>query len=338
MSLPSAKQRARLYDQLRVYVDSGTSIQEALGSLSQQGSAGTRELCERARQGIMAGQTFANALAIGTPALPKFEQAVLHASELSGRLPIGCTILRDTLRKFAELRQAAIMACLYPAFVIHMAVFVTGLMPAIVQAIRDESAIDWGAYFRHAFMTLLILHAIFWGSILVVRLLKRQVGSATFIERCIRVIPVVGKTWWSLVVSRFAQAYDGMLNAGANVIDALEVASLASNSAILRRQIQLILPHVKQGEQIGPWLEANHVLGKPWEEFWTTGEKSGRQEEMLNQIVRESAEQAEQGFTLLKMVVPKAIYITALLYVGYQIIAAYGAYLKVCMDIMNAPN
>ena len=335
MRLPSARQRVRLYDQLRVYVDAGTPIQEALGSLSQSSSPAVRELCQRAQKGIMSGHTFANALTVGKPALPKFEQAVLHASEISGRLPIGCTILRDTLRRFLDLRREALWACAYPAFIIHIAVVVTALMPAVIDAIRTERGVDWGAYAAHVFLTLLVLHGLFWSCFLGIRMLKQRVGSAIPIEQFLRKIPVGGKTWWSLVVSRFAQAYDGMLNAGANVIDALEVASLASNSAMLREQIKAILPHIKQGDSIGPWLEANHVLGKPWEEFWITGEKSGRQEEMLNQIVRESAEQAEQGFAILKAVIPKTIYITALVYIAYKIIAAYAAYLKACLDIMN---
>lgn len=338
MSLPSAKQRVQLYDQLRVYVDSGTPIQEALASLSQSGPHNVRQLCQQARTGIMAGQTFANALALGKDPLPKFEQAVLHASELSGRLPIGCTILRDTLRRFIELRREAIWACAYPAFVIHVGVFVTALMPMITQAIRSESGLDWDGYFRHVFLTLLVLHGLFWGSILLMKLLRQKVGAAVPLEQVMRMIPVVGKTWWSLVVSRFAQAYDGMLNAGTNVLDALEVASLAANSAMLRLQIKNILPHIKQGDQIGPWLEANNVLGRPWDEFWITGERSGRQEEMLQQIVKESAEQAEHGFKILKAVIPKVIYIAAVLFIAYQIIAAYGQYLQLCLDIMNEKN
>jgi len=334
MSLPSARQRVRLYDQLRVYVDSGTPIQEALGSLAQSGTPSVRQLCDRAQNGIRDGHTFAAALAIGEPGLPKFEQAVLHAAEITGRLPVGCTILRDTLRRYLDFRRAAIMACAYPAFLIHVAVLVTMLMPMVVQVMVNGSA-DWSVYWRNVGLTFLVIDGTFWGTVLGIHLLKKQVGTATSIERFLRKIPVAGTTWWALVVSRFAQAYDGMLNAGANVLDALEVASLASNSAILRQEIQALMPGVKKGEQIGPQLQARHVLGKPWEEFWITGEKSGRQEEMLQQIVRESTEQADQGFAILKAVVPKAIYITALVIVAYQIVMGYAAYLKACMDIMD---
>jgi type II secretory pathway component PulF len=332
MRLPSARQRVRLYDQLRVYVESGTPIREAMISLAQSSPPRVRDLCQGAKDAIDSGQTFANALIIASPDLPKFEQAILHASELSGRLPIGCTILRDTMKRFLDLRTAALTACLYPVFMIHLAIIIGSVMPYIVE-VMVEGTMNWKGYGRSVFLALLILHGVFWSFYFFFYALKKKIGSAVAVEKLLRMVPVIGKTWWSLVISRFAQAYDGMLNAGANVIDALEVSSLAANSAILRAKVQEILPHIKHGDQIGPLLQSNDVLGKPWEEFWVTGEKTGRQEEMLNQIVRESAQQAEQGFAVINAVVPKAIYIVALVIVAYQIIMGYAAYLQKALEI-----
>ncbi|MBV9464385.1 MAG: type II secretion system F family protein, partial [Verrucomicrobiae bacterium] len=321
VSLPSASQRAYFYGQLGVYLEAGTALQQALESLSMLASATTRRFAAAVLEGTRQGLSLADACAAATRHFPEFEYALLRAGEISGRLPVSCRNIEKTILHWKQFQGSILLGCLYPIALIHLSILLIPLPAAVLSG-------DFGAYGRTVLLWLIGLHGGFWALFYFIRALNRIPAFSAIFEGLIRLTPVLGKTWWALAVSRFTEAYDGLLNAGVQVADALDIASQAAHSHSMRAKVERILPLVRSGQPIGVQFRALRVLGAPWDDLWVTGEQSGQQEQMLRRIIDENGIRIESGFKTLRWLVPAALYGLTVLVFGGWIAFRFYAFMK----------
>src|SRR6266540_4420164 len=126
--------RAELYQQLGQLTAAGIGLPQAI--LLQQRAPPSRSFCEPlglvARE-LAEGATFCGALQSTGRWLPEFDAALLHAGEQSGRLPACFKLLAEHYENAAGLLRKMISSLLYPALLLHMAVFI-GPLPELFRS------------------------------------------------------------------------------------------------------------------------------------------------------------------------------------------------------------
>ena len=120
-------------------------------------------------------------------------------------------------------------------FIAHLAIVafsVTKLMgPGGVESVF--SSMIWG-------------FACLWGGLILgsflISAIRRSAARNAVLDRSLGLIPVIGGLRRDLALSRFSAAYDMQLEAGVNVLGALEASGRASASASYRDAVDKALP------------------------------------------------------------------------------------------------
>jgi type IV pilus assembly protein PilC len=125
------------------------------------------------------------------------------------------------------------------------------------------------------------------------------------------------------------------LDAGVNVMDALEAAGRASRSGLIRSAVRRAVPEVRSGAQPGPLLAVSGAFPEAVNHAIAVGEESGALDTELQRL---AADYQADGLTRLDTLaewVPRMLMLAIFAYVGYGIVRFYLGYLQQVQDITN---
>ncbi len=326
MSL-SLREKQSLYHSLGQLLRSGVPLPGALKSLAQTSSGGQRRLIERLNAAINSGKSLGDAMAAQRPDISELEIGIVSACEKSGRLEYGMTQLSSYHGAFAAAREAVLKRCAYPIFSLHIAVLVLPLKLLIVDGV--------GPYLRQTLGTLIL----FYGAGLIVYLLiplLRDAGSTSAaFDRLLRYYPFIGKVRRAFATARFCATYGMQLDAGINVIDALEAARRAGLSGLVGAAVRQAIPEVRNGSQVGPLLVASGAFPEEMTRAFCIGEQTGELDVELTRMAQEYQLEGVSRLETLAEWAPRLLYIGILGYIGYIVVKMYMAYLASLGSIMD---
>ena len=321
----SLRARQQFFHSLAQLLRAGVTFPQALEKLSRTAQGSTRDIVRRMRRELEKGRTVAEACAAAD--LGRMEAAVLSAVERAGSLDRGLEQLSEYFGTMASARGRALSKLAYPVFVLVLGILLLNV-PLLVTA-------DLQTYLLATLPLLAVLGS---GSALLYvlfRLLNSLSHASTFIDGFLSDFPVMGGLRSALAMSRFCLAYELQLDAGINVLDALQAAGAASQSARVRRAVRKVLPKVRAGEQVGPLLAKHWVFDRDVVEGIIVGEESGT---LGSELRRLSAVQSEKAFTRLNLLadwVPRLIYLAVMGYIGYRIVTVYKGTLDRVMKLID---
>ena len=328
MSL-SLREKQSLYHSLGQLVRSGVPFPSALDNLARTTRGGTRGVIRRLKDGVSSGQTVGESFARQRPAVGEMEVGVIAAVERAGKLEQGLAQLSAYFGALEQARQGILKKCAYPAFVLHFGVFALSL-----RTIFEKGFI---AYLQATFGLLALL----WGIVLVIALLVplvRDAGSkSAALDSLLRTLPLVGGIRRALSTSRFCATYEMQLDAGINVIDALQAAQRASRSGLIRAAVEHAIPEVRGGAQVGGLLAASGAFPEPMIRSFCVGEQTG---ELDQELKRLAAEYQAEGLARIETAaewLARFIYIAILAYIGYEIVSWYQGYYQQALKFVD-PN
>ena len=137
------ERQAEFYHQLGMMTEAGLSLVQSLESLSL--SKVFRPLARQISQlmdRLEQGATFAESASSIRGWLPPFDLALLDSGERSGRLDVCFRLLSEFYRQRAQAAREVIRQLIYPALVVHVAVF----SRAVVDAPQRILSAEIGAY------------------------------------------------------------------------------------------------------------------------------------------------------------------------------------------------
>ena len=136
-------------------------------------------------------------------------------------------------------------------------------------------------------------------------------------------IPVFGRLFTKVAISRFTRNLGTMLASGVPVLTALDVVSESTGNAVLTRAIRDIQTGVRQGASIAARMENHDIFPPMVVNLLSVGEDTGQMESMLDKIADSyDDEVAAMTEGLTAMLEPLLIVVLATI-VGTMIIALY---------------
>jgi type II secretory pathway component PulF len=315
--------RAEFYQQLAAMVAAGVSLIPAIEMVRDSPPApGLRRPLGRLVEELNQGATFTDAAStLGTAWLPSFDLALLKAGEQSGRLDACFKFLSEYYRQRATLARQVLADLAYPAFVLHIAVliFPIGLLTDLV----------WhGKALPFLMAKIAILAPCYAAIVLLLYLVQPGHGEhwRTWVERTLRAVPVLGAALANLALARLTVALESLLNAGVSIIDAWELAAIASGSPTLRRAVIAWRPDVLGGQTPSEAVRASHAFPDLFTSLYNTGEISGQLDDTLRRLARHYQEEATRKLHAFAQWLPRLIYFGVVLFIGYQVISFWAGY------------
>ncbi len=323
------REKRNLYHSLGQLVRSGVPFPSALDNLARTTRGGMQGVIRRLKEGVGSGQTVAESFARQRPAVGEMELGVIAAVERAGKLEQGLAQLSDYFGALEQARAGILKKCAYPAFVLHFGVFTLSLKTLLFGG-------GLATYLRETFGFLALLYGIVLVIVLLLPLLRDAGAKSAALDSLLRRLPLVGGIRRALSTSRFCATYEMQLDAGINVIDALQAAERASRSGLIREAVKRAIPEMRGGAQVGGLLAASGAFPEPMIRSFCVGEQTGELDEELKRLAADYQSEGLARLETLAEWLPRFLYIAILAYIGYGIVTWYQSYLQQAMSIMDS--
>ncbi|HWE65338.1 MAG TPA: type II secretion system F family protein [Acidimicrobiales bacterium] len=250
-------------DQLRVDIQSGSSLSQALGRHPKQ----------------------FNRLYI----------AMVRAGETGGNLDLTLTQLADTIEKQVELRGKIRSALAYPGMVLAMVVCILGAMLVFIVPIFKKMYTGLGGKLPPATQVLislsnLVLTAfpfLIVGTIILVVGYRKWVATAggrAIRDRLALRIPIFGGLIRKTAMSRFSGTLATLLKSGVPILESLEITADTVGNVVVANGVRAIAEGAKRGEPMTQALANYPVFPPMLTQMMAVGEETGALDELLLKV------------------------------------------------------
>jgi type II secretory pathway component PulF len=323
------QRRAELYQQISQLTSAGVTLVSALELLQRNPPAGLDKAplgC--LLEGLRKGETFSDSLRATGRWLPPFDVALLHAGEQSGRLPECFRLLSNEYANRARLARQMIGALAYPFFLLHFAVF---LFPFPQFFLSGNLA----AYLAKTLGLLLPIYVLAFALVHAFQGRRGEAWRETM-EKLVHPVPLLGAARRALALSRLASALEALLNAGVTVIEAWQIAALASGSPTLRRAVASWDARLSAGQTPADILGQTQAFPEVFANLYRSGEISGKLDESLGNLHRYYEEEGTRKMQLLVQWAPRLFYLLIVLGIAIKIVQFWLGYFQQINEAIKA--
>lgn len=320
----SAGELALVTRQLATLTQSGLPLEEALLGVSQQNdNPRSQSILLGVRSRVMEGHTLADGLADFPHAFPELYRATVAAGEQSGHLDA----VLERLAEFTESRQALQQqirnALIYPIALVVTAVAIISFMlayvvPKVVDIFENYGqqlpiltrVMLWTSEFLRDYWLALIvaIGAVIFGAR---RLLRREHIRRRYHRLLLR-LPIVSRLTRGINTARFTQTLSILAGSGVPILEALRIAAQVVANLPMREAVEEASLRVREGSMISRSLAASKLFPPMTTHLISSGEASGRLEEMLRRAATNQEREVDGLIaTLLGIMQPLLVVVMA---------------------------
>ncbi len=289
----SASELALLTRQLATLSQSGLPLEESLLAVSQQNeNPRTQSILMGVRSRVMEGHSLAAGLADFPHAFPELYRATVAAGEQSGHLDAVLERLAEFTETRQQLQQQIRNALIYPIALIVTAVGIISFMlayvvPKVVYIFENYNQqlplltrimIASSDFIRGYWFILVLVIA---GSIFGMRHLLKKDGPKRKYHHLLLRLPLVSKLTRGINTARFTQTLSILAGAGVPILESLHIASQVVVNLPMREAVEEAALRIREGAMISKSLAASKLFPPMTTHLISSGEASGRLEEML---------------------------------------------------------
>jgi len=320
--------RAELYHQFAQLTVAGLGLQQSIEQLRRHPPhASYREPLKRMQQEIVRGFTFTEALRRSGGWLPDFDLSLIEAGELSSRLDACFRKLGDYYQDRAAMARQLVGDMLYPAFLIHFAVFIIPFSQLFLTG-------NVAAYLLKTFGILVPLYILLAVVIYAAQSKHGESWRAVF-ETILNPVPILGGARRDLALARLAMSLEALISAGVGVVQAWELAGPVSGSPRLRRAVAGWKRRVASGQTISESLSASGQFPDMFTNQYASAEVSGKLDEVLGRMHHYYQDSGQRKMRALAQWTPRFVYLLVAILIAVHIVRFYAGYFQQIGNVLN---
>ncbi len=314
----SIADQALILRQLAILVKAGMPVDRSLDLLRDQiERRASRTMLNMMLADVRAGRSLADAIE-STGQFPAWVVGVLRAAETGGRLGDALTNAADRMTGMAEMRRRLITALIYPSAVLAMAV--VALVVILTMVIPEFQPIFEGEEAKLPTLTRFVLDLSALGLRFGVTLGAAVIAIIALLVFWLRSTPgqdarnnrpklFPGQQLRDqYLVAQFTGLFSTLLMNGVNAVQALQLSIDSMPSPRWKKQLQLALQAVREGELVSRALGAAPAIPRTVIRLIEVGENSGQLGETCQEAARIMGEISTQRIErIVSLVNPIAI-------------------------------
>lgn len=319
--------------QLGVLLEAGFNLDRSLSILSElTEKKKLKELLKKVNSYVRSGRSFSDALSRFPSIFPLFYVNMVKAGEAGGFLEDVISRMAVYLENSQELKDDVRSALIYPLLLITaggvaVIVLLTFVVPQFTKIFTDMGEtlplptvillFISNTLVNYWWIILLFLSGIFLSAR---RYLKSENGRRYWDSLKFR-IPVLGRLFKEVAVSRFARTLGTLLGSGVPILNAFQIVKGTLGSEKISGIIYSVREAARKGRGISESLRNSDIFPPIAVHMITVGEETGRLDEMLIKIAdRFDIEVRTTVKRLLSLLEPALILIMGVV-VGFIVIA-----------------
>jgi general secretion pathway protein F len=293
---PSVSDVAIMTRQLATLVKAQIPLFEALSALiDQTEKEGLRRALTNVRDSVREGTSFADALKEHPKIFPDLYVNMVRAGESSGTLEAVLLRLTNFMEGQAKLRGKVSSALAYPILmaaiaVIMISVMMTSVVPKVTSIFENmHKALPW--YTRMLILASDFASNYWWlalsmagGGLWYFRRWKKTAEGRVAWDRFMLRTPLFGPLVMMVAISRFARTLATLLSAGVALLPAMGIVRNVLGNGALEKIVEDATGSIREGQSIAEPLKASGYFPPLVTHMIAIGEKSGRLEEMLENV------------------------------------------------------
>ncbi len=288
------KDLALVTRQLATLIKAALPLEEALKTASQQSEKPKiKRILISVRSKVMEGHPLADGFAEFPNAFPDLYVATVRAGEQTGHLDTILERLADYTEVRQEMQQKVTTALIYPIVLSVIAILVvigllTYVVPQIVEVFESQSQelptitiamIALSDFIREQWIFLVL------GIIVILSGFSFGMKKEKFkyaVHRLFLKIPLIKKIVRGMNTGRFARTFSILTGSGVPILEGLKISSGVISNLPMRTAVTEATSMIREGAGIGRSLEKSKQFPPITINLISSGESSGKLEEMLD--------------------------------------------------------
>ena len=290
----STKDRIMFTRQLATLIGAGLPLATSLRTVASQTQSKVMEsIVEEILAKVESGKSLHESFAEFPDTFNGVYLALIKAGEASGTLDLALKRLADQEEKDAAMLSKIRGALVYPAIILVVIIAVLAFMMIMVvpqvkglyedmgEELPDLTKIlvavsdFFGSFW---WLVLLILAGIIAGSYFAI---KKTPTGRKLADSFKLNVPIFGKLFRKLYVSRFARTTEMMLATGVPMLDSVKIAVESTNNVVVEEEYGKSIDVIKSGKPLSESLEGRDYMLPLVPQMASIGEESGKIDEML---------------------------------------------------------
>lgn len=279
--------------QLATMVGQGVPLSKALDQLSRGEKAVFQKIIQQVAEDLSTGFTLSDALARHPGAFSPMYVAVVHSGEVAGALDRVLDGMANYLESVEIMRGKVKTAMRYPMFIGgFVAVMLFGIMWKLVPTFEQIYA-SMNAVLPPPTQALItVSHALRYntipvlGAVLVFGLafayLMTQERFIIAFQRALLQVPVFGGILQKNIWATYCRTMSLLMGAGTPILKATEIAGATVSNRYFSKSLETIFSGLRKGDLLSEALEASGLFPVLVIQLVSTGESSGRVDELLS--------------------------------------------------------
>ncbi|MEI2686598.1 MAG: type II secretion system F family protein [Cypionkella sp.] len=274
--------------QMASFVRAGVPVLDALRSIeSDATNKRFKGVLGDMIQMIGNGATVGDAAARHASVFPPYFLAILHSSELTGRMDLAFDELHRYIKRDVALTKQVRKALIYPAILLVVAIGVCAIIVIFVIPKFAEFFESFDATLPLP-TRMLVAIANFVGStaglVTGISILVLVVGTATFIRTpkgrrafhgFLLKVPMLNKVIVYSSTERFARVLSVLLESGVSLSDALPSVADCSNNVVFKEKLDAAAEQVMQGDGFAEPMARAEIFPQTMVQMIRVGEQTG---------------------------------------------------------------
>ena len=320
----SATDLSLLTRQLATLSQAGLPLEEALLAVSQQNeNPRAQSILLGVRSKVMEGHSLADGLAEFPETFPQLYKATVAAGEQSGHLDAVLERLAEFTESRQQLQQQVRNALIYPVALFVTAVGIISFMLAYVVPkvvyifenydqqlpILTRIMISASDFIRDYWVYLIVGIVL---AIVGVRQLLKNEGPRRKYHHMLLRLPIVAQLTRGINTARFTQTLSILAGSGVPILQSLKIAAQVVVNIPMREAVEEAALRIREGEMISKSLAASKLFPPMTTHLISSGEASGRLEDMLSRAASNQEREVDGLIaTLLGIMQPLMVIIMA---------------------------
>jgi type IV pilus assembly protein PilC len=330
------KDLAIMSRQFATMINSGLSLLRALNILAEQ--TANKELARvlgEVRVDVETGSSLSAAMVKHSPRVfPPLMVNMTKAGEVGGFLDAVLLQVAENYESEVKLRSKVKSAMTYPVVVfvlaiiavIAMMLFVVPVFAGLFKTLGGklplptQILVDVSKNLKTLFPVLIILFiaaVIVWGKV------RHTPRVRNFVDPMKLRMPVFGKLFQKLALSRFARNLGTMLHSGVPILQSLDIVADTCGNVVLARAVRDVQESVRTGESLAGPLVDHKVFPSMVVQMMAVGEDTGALDTMLKKISEFYDQEVEATTEALTSLIEPLMIAFLGAIVGSMIVALY---------------